>query len=284
MAEEETNQSIETTETPAADESTDTEEIDFGEDDESTNSEESNEEEETETEQEAEPSEPKETETDSEHPQDTPFLDITYNKEKKSLSREEAITLAQKGMNYDKLVQKLQEQENSPVLKAFKAQAESVGLSLDDYAQRLSKFQEQSEIQQIADNFMATHPDVTDDVAKEYAEAEYKNQQIAKASKQVQQTQAQQKAENDSLVQEVQTFSERYPDVKIDKLPVEVIDDINSGSSLETAWLRYQNTQLNTRVKNEALNKSNKAKSVGKVSDNVSTSDGDSFLEGLLGK
>ncbi len=38
---------------------------------------------------------------------DTPFLTIRYNKQDKPLSREEAAVYAQKGMNYDKLSEKL---------------------------------------------------------------------------------------------------------------------------------------------------------------------------------
>lgn len=275
---EQANQPVETTASTA-----EAEPIDFG-DDESTETASTDETAKAETEPEAEPEKQETAETETVEAPEESYLDITYNGEAKKLSKEEAKTLAQKGMNYDKIYQKLQEHENDPVMKIFKAQADSVNMSLNDYAQRLSQFQEQSAIQQIADDFMAEHPEVSEEAAKSYANAEYKNQQIAKASQQAQQTQAQTKAEQDSLVKEVQSFSQRYPDVKIEQLPTEVIDDINSGASLETAWLRYQNSQLNTRVKNEALNKTNKQKNVGKVSSNVAESGGDSFLEGLLGK
>ena len=38
---------------------------------------------------------------------DQPFLTVRYNKQDKPLSREEAATYAQKGMNYDKLAGRL---------------------------------------------------------------------------------------------------------------------------------------------------------------------------------
>jgi hypothetical protein len=40
---------------------------------------------------------------------DEPFMTVRYNKEEKPLSKEEAITYAQKGMNYDKLHGRLRE-------------------------------------------------------------------------------------------------------------------------------------------------------------------------------
>ena len=51
---------------------------------------------------------PVENEVDEEVPEasEAPFMEITYNKEKKGLSREEAIAYAQKGMNYDHMVDK----------------------------------------------------------------------------------------------------------------------------------------------------------------------------------
>jgi hypothetical protein len=283
MDEEVTNQSPETTEAsvPTSTNETgtkdtaDTEapEIDFGEDEQTS-------EESAETNEEA-------TDTDQNKPTEEPdedFLDITYNGEAKKLSKKDAITFAQKGMNYDKQTQKLNALQNDPVMKAFKAQADSVGLSLNDYAQRLSQFQEQSQIKQIADNFIAENPDVSEEVAKKYAEAEFKNQKITQASQQLQQSKEQAKSENDHLISEVKSFSQRYPSVEIEKLPVEVIDEINSGASLETAYLRYQNTQLNTRLKNDSLNKANKQKNVGSITSDVSGTGKDPFLEGLFGK
>ena len=52
------------------------------------------------TEEVSEPTEAKAEET-TEVKADEPFLTIRYNKEDKGLTREDAITYAQKGMNYD---------------------------------------------------------------------------------------------------------------------------------------------------------------------------------------
>ena len=61
-------------------------------------------------------------------------------------------------------------------------------------------------------------------------------------------------------------------------------NDINSGTPLETAWLRHQNREFLKRITNNETNAKNKAKSTGSVSDNQGGSGGgDDFIKGLLG-
>ena len=98
--------------------------------------------------------------TQSEEAKD--FLNIRYNGEDKALTQDEAIMLAQKGMNYDKIKGKLDALENG-ALKSISAIAERAGMTIDEYAERLNDFQEQSEITQIANEYQKKHPDVDDD-------------------------------------------------------------------------------------------------------------------------
>ena len=100
--------------------------------------------------------------TQSEEAKD--FLNIRYNGEDKALTQDEAIMLAQKGMNYDKVKGKLDALENG-ALKSISAIAERAGMTIDEYAERLNDFQEQSEITQIANEYQKKHPDVDDDAA-----------------------------------------------------------------------------------------------------------------------
>ena len=116
--------------------------------------------------------------TQSEEAKD--FLNIRYNGEDKALTQDEAIMLAQKGMNYDKVKGKLDALENG-ALKSISAIAERAGMTIDEYAERLNDFQEQSEITQIANEYQKKHPDVDDDAAHEYANAVYQNKRDAKA-------------------------------------------------------------------------------------------------------
>lgn len=238
---------------------------------------------------EPEEAEPEETEevTEEEATPETPDtfeLGIRYNGQDMTLSREQATTLAQKGMNYDKMYERLQSYENDPAMKIIRQQAEAQGMTVQQFADRLQKFQDQYSVQQIARDFKKENPDVTDEVANKYAEQAYQNQKARTESERIARESAQRQEQDTALIQEVQAFNQMYPDVKIEDLPADVIDDINSGTKLETAYLRWQTRELRNRVANNETNARNKSKNIGSASDNVGgTGEEDPFLKGLFG-
>lgn len=227
--------------------------------------------------------ETEDAETNTESETDSFSLDIRYNGKNQTLTREEATTLAQKGMNYDKINQKLQEALNNPVLRVLESNAKKAGLSVEDYAERMAQFQDTLNIQQIAREFKTQNPDVSDAVANQYANEVYKNRLAESARQDADRARANAQAEENRLIAEVQTFQNRFPDVDIENLPAEVIDDINEGTPLLEAWLTYENAQLRNRLSNRQTNEKNRQSSVGKVSDNSGSGQNvDPFVQGLL--
>lgn len=210
-------------------------------------------------------------------------LDIRYNGQNQTLNREQATTLAQKGMNYDKINERLQQALNNPVLKVLESNAKKAGMSVEDYANRMAQFQDTMNIQQIAKEFKSQHQDASDEVATAYANEVYKNRLADIAKQDAEAAKASEQAEQNKLIAEVQAFTQRFPDVDIEKLPADVIDDINAGTPLMEAYLSYENQQLRNRLSNHDTNVKNKNNSVGKVSDNSGSDKTDPFLEGLLG-
>ena len=236
-----------------------------------------------ETSDESEEIEPEVEETEPSESTDD-FLQIRYNGQDQSLTREQATTLAQKGMNYDKINQKLQEALNNPVLKIIESNAKKAGMSVEDYANRMAQYQDSLSIKQIATAFKQQNPDVSDAVANQYAGEVFKNRQAQMAREEAERAQQTAQAEQDALVAEVQAFQSRFPDVDIEKLPNEVIDDINMGTPLMEAYLTYENQQLRNRLTNSQTNARNRNNSVGKVSENTGKGTGnDPFIQGLLG-
>ena len=211
------------------------------------------------------------------------FLNIRYNGEDKALTQDEAIMLAQKGMNYDKVKGKLDALENG-ALKSISAIAERAGMTIDEYAERLNDFQEQSEITQIANEYQKKHPDVDDDAAHEYANAVYQNKRDAKARQDAETQAKRQEQENAYFRDQVQALYNYNPDIDIEHLDTEVIDDINSGMSPMEAYLRWENKSLRTKATNNAVNSKNKKNANSGLNSNNSSVGGDPFLEGLLGK
>ena len=191
--------------------------------------------------------------------------------------------LAQKGMNYDKVKGKLDALENG-ALKSISAIAERAGMTIDEYAERLNDFQEQSEITQIANEYQKKHPDVDDDAAHEYANAVYQNKRDAKARQDAETQAKRQEQENAYFRDQVQALYNYNPDIDIEHLDTEVIDDINSGMSPMEAYLRWENKSLRTKATNNAVNSKNKKNANSGLNSNNSSVGGDPFLEGLLGK
>lgn len=233
------------------------------------------------TEETEETNEDENQDTQSEEAKD--FLNIRYNGEDKALTQDEAIMLAQKGMNYDKVKGKLDALENG-ALKSISAIAERAGMTIDEYAERLNDFQEQSEITQIANEYQKKHPDVDDDAAHEYANAVYQNKRDAKARQDAESQAKRQEQENAYFRDQVQALYNYNPDIDIEHLDTEVIDDINGGMSPMEAYLRWENKSLRTKATNNAVNSKNKKNANSGLNSNNSSVGGDPFLEGLLGK
>lgn len=262
MAEEMSNQTIETAETSddfVIDEASDT----------------------TDSESESEETTPTTSETKTENP----FLTIRYNGADETLTQEQAIELAQKGRNYDKIYQRMQDLQNDPTRAIFEEQARSAGLSLQDYANRLAEFQQASAINRIAKEFMSKNPDATEEIAKQYAQSEYRNQEALKAQQKAQEAQKTEQERQTRAQEQVAAFIKEYPNVNVRELPQEVADDINNnGETLLSAYRRYENKQLRAELEAARKNNSNRAKATGTLTENAGDVNGDPFLAGLLGK
>lgn len=224
------------------------------------------------------------TETTTAEPVEEPFMTIRYNGADENLTRDEAITLAQKGRNYDKINERLTALQNDPFRKQLDEIAMNAGLSTEEYMNRLSEFQTQSSIQRIAREFKRQNPDATDEIASQYAQQAYENQQTKLRKDKADKAKADADAEQNALVEEVKAFNKAFPKVDLNTLPQEVIDDINSGTPLMQAYLMYDNRQLRSRMQSEVTNQNNAKRNIGKLNENSgSANGGDPFLSGLLG-
>ena len=76
---------------------------------------------------------------------------VKYNGEEKELSQEEAITYAQKGMNYDKIYDELMKTKENPILKhtdKIKEYADFCGVSVDEFIDELAEQKRRAELSQ----------------------------------------------------------------------------------------------------------------------------------------
>lgn len=215
---------------------------------------------------------------------EAPFMTVKYNGEEQGLSQDEAITYAQKGMNYDKVYGQLEQLRNDPIRRVFEEQAQRAGLSLNEYADRLEQFQRESAINRLADSFMDENPDATEDIARKYAEAQY-NSTLAQNEREQANSIAQEEANRQQwAMSQIEAFQSAYPDVDIRTLPQDVIDEINAGESLLSAYRAHENREMKETITALRQNRYNEVTSTGTLSNNSKQEGGgDPFLDGLLG-
>ena len=89
-----------------------------------------------ETEETSESSEDTDQSDSSEHDQPD-FMKIKFNKEEISLSRDQAVELAQKGMNYDRIYEGYQ--TAAPIVNEINRLAQANGMSAQDFMMNLYK-------------------------------------------------------------------------------------------------------------------------------------------------
>ena len=213
-----------------------------------------------------------------------PFMTVKYNGAEQGLSQDEAITYAQKGMNYDKVYGQLEQMRNDPVRRAFEEQAARAGLTLNEYADRLEQFQRESAINRLADTFMSENPDATEDIARKFAEAQYQSSLAQKAQEQAEHKAQEEADQQQWAFSQIEAFQREYPNVDIRTLPQDVIDEINAGESLLSAYRAHENREMKETITALRQNRYNEATATGTLSNNSKQEGGgDPFLEGLLG-
>ena len=181
------------------------------------------------------------------------------------MTRDEVITLAQKGRDYDTVRQERDQlrqyrQEADPALSLVKSYAQRNGLSVEQYIDTVRKqellaqgINEQTADAQIS---MEKQQAALQTQAAE-AEAARKRQEAIAA-----QTQARQAARKQGMVD----FLRAYPDVKAQDIPREVWDRVAQGESLTAAYTMHRNQQLEAELAAERQNKQNQERTTGPLS------------------
>lgn len=218
-------------------------------------------------------------------------LRIVYNGSKKVLTHAEAVTLAQKGMNYDKVVESLNAQTEklnaqNDSLKELERWAKQAGMSTTEYVAHLQATRHTQMLRDEIRAIQTKYPDIPEDAAKEMAEARMKDVEADE------QRAAQQRQEElDKTAQEPwDDFVKRFPDMDdISKIPAEVLSEIDTGIRPVEAMQRYQIRdftkkieELTTKVKQLEQNQKNKETALPSVSTTRKEEEIDPFLVGLF--
>ena len=232
-----------------------------------------------------EPTEPQETTETVE-----PFLSVRYDKNDVPLTREEAITLAQKGMNYGRLEEKLNHanQNYQDLHSKLENYASTMGLDYDTYLSRLDQLNVAYVAKGELENIKKEYPDIQDekllnDLAN--ARALTKINQLGQMRKE--EVKRTKDLEQEKIGRMIDNFSERYPDVDVTKLDPRVYElmDTKGYTLLEAygTWAYERSLEDSKAKEAQRLADEKNAKNKGKTYGDLTTSeiDDDPFLMGL---
>lgn len=224
-------------------------------------------------------------------------LDIVYNGQPMQLSREQAVQLAQKGMNYDKKLQEIELLKNSPERQLLSQLAEQSGLPYDQFLNNFQNQIRQSTVQVKAEQ-LAMQNGLDMDTAMMLAESEFEKEQLQnrinaedqKRQQFQQQLELRQMAEAQwknqftreisEILKENPDFQKQYPNVE--SMPKVMQDAILGGGSIKQAYQQYVIEQQRNEIAAYKQNQINMNQSPGSaVGRNANSSD--AFLSSLFG-
>ena len=197
-----------------------------------------------------------------------PFLNIKYNKEDMALTQEQAIELAQKGMNYDKIMDKLHQAENNVGMQYLNELAQRNGATIEELVNYWRVQEEQAQLNQLIQN----------NIPEEYAKEILENRKFREEQQRLQRENAAKERQN----LEFNEFFNAFPNVKPEEIPNSVWEANNNGIPLKFAYMQYENQQLLNKINILENNQANKNKApIGTGIGNTSNDDYDSFLDGF---
>lgn len=246
---------------------------------------ESNEEEETVKENQTETEETSKEDNEDNY---KPFLEelskkVKYNKENVNVeSIDDVVSNYQKGLNYDKLQERLTNLENSKAMSYITNKAEELGMSIDEYMDQVEKYEKEQQEQRDQEKIeeMVSNG-VPADVAKEVVATSQLRKQLQQEKNELER-QKKEREKQESKDKEYADFIKEFPDVKAEDIPKDVFLNAQN-SSLKEAYMKYQLEEQKKQIEILKKNNSNATSSIGSTTEfggkeNKST---DAFLEGF---
>ena len=207
-------------------------------------------------------------------------LTLKYMGEVKTVSREEAVTLAQKGMDYDRIKSRLDEKEK--VESEYSAEMEFMTSLAKEQGLSLSEFVDNTKAAILARKEDIPTEQALSRIKLERREAELarKESELAQKAKEVEQAKTDEASEKAKRDKDISEFRAEYKDVVFDSIPKEVWADVAKGKSLLDAYARYENKILREKLGTAEKNKDNAAKALGSKKTAGSSSTKSKWLDG----
>ena len=207
---------------------------------------------------------------------------VKYNKESVQIdSIDDVVSNYQKGLNYDKLVEKLNNLEHSKAMSYITNKAQELGMSIDEYMDQVENYEKEQEKQREQEKLEEMISNgVPEDVAKEVIATSQLRKEL-QAEKNKLEKEKKEKLDKESKDKEYADFIKEFPDVNAEDIPKDVFLNAEN-SSLREAYMKYQLEEQKKQIEILKKQNENKSSSVGSTTEfggkeNKAT---DPFLEG----
>lgn len=218
-----------------------------------------------ENEEKAERPETQEAQPEQPPKQEEPFLTLKHMDQVRSVTREEAQALAQKGMDYDRIRQERDQ------LKTYEQEHKAAVDLVESYAKRLNmpvgEYLDYCRQQELMQGGMA-ESDAKKTVQMERREAAVAQREQA-LQKEQQQRDAAQRSQNEArarLDRDVKEFMRVFPGVKAADVPQEVFQSAQKdGIGLVAAYAMHKAKAAESALEAERTNADNRARSTGSL-------------------
>jgi hypothetical protein len=203
---------------------------------------------------------------------------LQHMDEVKTVNEQEIVTLAQKGMDYDRIRGKWDEAK--PVMELFNQFAKQAGMSVPDYVAYIRTQAKQS--QGMSEEEAKRSVELED---REAAVSAREEKQAAATAQQTKQSELEAHRRAD-----IEAFRKTYPDAAKDpkSIPQEVWEQVNKGTSLVVAYAVYDakraraaQAEAEQKLNATTKNQTNAARSTGSMSSSgANVKSKDPFLDG----
>lgn len=206
---------------------------------------------------------------------------LKYNHEEREIPYSQAVELAQKGMNYDKAVERARQEsiQNNPILSYLEIKAKRMGVTVDQLIENDRKYEEQQEVERYAQKEQISYETAERLMKLEQREKERDEREQAekKAREESNRKEEEQKDFDARKLAMGEEFYQEFPDYttkeKLDTIPKEVWAEADKwlksggreGRRLADALTRYNFKQQMTQQQTQQANEANANSSTGSV-------------------
>ena len=202
------------------------------------------------------------------------FLRIKYNGEEKDLTMDEARVLAQKGMNYDKILG-----ERDQMGAVIDAYASASNMSREEFISYLNKALADRNSEADIAKLRKSYPGASDDLLRELADRDRKIKDAEDKERL-----EREKADADAAAQKPWLdFFTRHPEIKPEDLSTELLKAVEDGMSPEEAYLTAKLAEMEGKNEITRQNEKNMISAVGSAKGDGNPGKKDPFLEGFYG-